>query len=126
MEDISKRLRTMRKRCNLTQESLSEHLGYTPAYYGQLERGDRKISFRALCTIANFYEVSPDYLATGMDSGSLEPLTQFRETADYSVDVPYTERITLLLKTATEDECKFCYGIVREALTAYRNTIKEV
>lgn len=121
MKAISKRLRAMRRSHNLTQEILSEHLGYTPAYYGQLERGDRKISPRALCNIAKFYGVPAEYLATGIDPGTLESL---RESAEYMADTPYSERIANLFKNATEDECKFCYGIVREALSAYRNTQK--
>lgn len=120
--NICERLHSLRKSNHLTQEKLSEYLGYTPAYYGQIERGNRIISHKALYTIASFYGVSPDYLVTGYDPLSLEALTELKESADYLADTPYTIRITELFKNATEEECRFCYNIVREILSSYRSS----
>ena len=40
---MGKRLKIERCNLNLTQEQLAEEVGLSPAYIGQIERGERKI-----------------------------------------------------------------------------------
>lgn len=122
MKEISKRLRVLRKNHHMTQEDLSEHLGYTPAYYGQLERGDRKVSMEALMRISRLYQLSLDYILTGTEPDIPEALTQLREPAGYPNSMPYSERLANLFKDATEEECRLCYRVVCELLAACRTT----
>ena len=54
------RIRQERLRLNLTQEQLSEYIGISTAYLGQIERGD----LDKLIPIANRLGVTIDYLLT--------------------------------------------------------------
>ena len=53
-----------RLRLNLTQEQLSEYIGISTAYLGQIERGDRNVTLDKLIPIANRLGVTIDYLLT--------------------------------------------------------------
>ena len=58
------RIRQERLRLNLTQEQLSEYIGISTAYLGQIERGDRNVTLDKLIPIANRLGVTIDYLLT--------------------------------------------------------------
>ena len=49
---MGKRLKIERTNLNLTQEHLAEDVGLSPAYIGQIERGERNISLDKLVLIA--------------------------------------------------------------------------
>ena len=68
-EEIGKRIRETRKALNLTQEAASERCDITSSYYGNLERGDKKMSVETLARISQGLHVSVDYLLFG---GNLE------------------------------------------------------
>ena len=68
-EEIGKRIREARKGLKLTQEAASERCDITSSYYGNLERGDKKMSVETLARISQGLHVSVDYLLFG---GNLE------------------------------------------------------
>lgn len=85
-EEIGKRIREARKALKLTQEAASERCDITSSYYGNLERGDKKMSVETLARISQGLHVSVDYLLFG---GSLEQkddlmlvLEELRRNAD--------------------------------------------
>ncbi|WP_304509778.1 helix-turn-helix domain-containing protein [Anaerotignum sp.] len=59
---LGKRIREERLKLNLTQENLAEDVSLTPAYIGQVERGERNITLEKLIDVVNRLGVSLDYL----------------------------------------------------------------
>ncbi len=59
---LGKRIREERNKLHLTQEVLSEKIGITSYYLGELERGERTPSLDVLISIAASLKVSLDYL----------------------------------------------------------------
>ena len=59
---MGKRLKAERCNLNLTQEQLAEDVGLSPAYIGQIERGERNISLDKLVLIVNRLGVTVDYV----------------------------------------------------------------
>ena len=68
---LGKRIREERLRLNLTQEHLSEEIGISTAYLGQIERGERSITLDKLIVLTNRLGVTVDFL-----------LNDYIETAD--------------------------------------------
>lgn len=66
---MGKRLKTERSNLNLTQEQLAEDVELSPAYIGQIERGERNISLDKLVLIVNRLGITVDYVL--QDSFSL-------------------------------------------------------
>ncbi len=62
---IGKRIREARKAQNLTQEAASEKCDITSAYYGNIERGDKKMSIETLAKISQGLNLPVDYLLFG-------------------------------------------------------------
>ena len=59
---LGKRIREERLRLNLTEEHLSEEIGISTAYLGQIERGERNITLDKLITLTNRLGVTVDFL----------------------------------------------------------------
>ena len=62
---MGKRIREARKAQNLTQEAASEKCDITSAYYGNIERGDKKMSIETLAKVSQGLNLSVDYLLFG-------------------------------------------------------------
>lgn len=62
MFDLSKKLKTLRERENLTQEELANELGVTKSLISAYEHGIRMPSYDILIHLASLYDVSIDYL----------------------------------------------------------------
>lgn len=60
---IYKRLRDLREDADKTQTEITEYLGTTAQYYGKYEKGERELPFSRAILLAEFYNVSLDYLA---------------------------------------------------------------
>ena len=61
---LGKRIKEERLCLNLTQEKLSEKVGISTAYLGQIERGERCITLDKLIPLANYLGVTVDFLLT--------------------------------------------------------------
>ena len=77
---LGKRIKEERLRLNLTQEKLSEKVGISTAYLGQIERGERCITLDKLIPLANYLGVTVDFILTDYivtdEDNSLNILTQ--------------------------------------------------
>ena len=62
MDTFSIRLRNMRKKQQLDRKTLAELCGLSKDMIGQYERGERLPSARSLMALADFFDVSVDYL----------------------------------------------------------------
>lgn len=63
--EIGERLRLQRKKLGLTQEQAAELLGISTTYYGEIERGNRKISVQRVLMVYEKMGLEPTYLLTG-------------------------------------------------------------
>ena len=62
LEILGIRLKALRKERRLYQRELGELLGVTLGHYQKIEYGKINISALTLCTLADYFEVSTDYL----------------------------------------------------------------
>ena len=68
---IGKRLYKRRKEMGLTQEAMAERLGMSLTFYGEIERGRKRLSIDNILMVYEQTGMNPDYLLTGE-----EPLEQ--------------------------------------------------
>lgn len=59
---LGERLRLLRKERRMRQIDLAELLGITQAHYQRMEKGKINIPTLTLCILADYFEVSTDYL----------------------------------------------------------------
>ena len=64
---VQERMKSLRLEAKLTQKEIAEKLGISTAFYGQWETGKRNPASKNLQKIADFYEVSIDYLLGNTD-----------------------------------------------------------
>ena len=57
------RIKDLREDKDLVQKEVAEVLNITTQQYSLYERGDREIPFHHAITLANYYNVSLDYIA---------------------------------------------------------------
>ena len=62
MEKLAKRLRELRKEKNMTQEELAQVLGFSTNGYQRYELDERDPVAPAIVSMADFFQVSADYL----------------------------------------------------------------
>ena len=62
MPKFSARLQVLRKEKGVTQKEMAELFGYTEAHYQQIEYGNINIPALTLEALADYFEVSTDYL----------------------------------------------------------------
>ena len=67
MDGFGERLKRLRKGCDITQGQLAEAIGVVPSAVGKYERIDSSYpSVEALIKIADYFNVSIDYLLRGV------------------------------------------------------------
>lgn len=57
------RIRDLREDADLKQQDVAKELSISAQQYSLYERGNREIPFHHVITLANFYNVSIDYIA---------------------------------------------------------------
>ena len=62
MPSLADRLKPLRKGKNMTQKAMAELLNCTDRHYQKIEYGEINISALTLCTLADYFGVSTDYL----------------------------------------------------------------
>ena len=91
-QQIGQRIKKIRKERGLTQEEAAECCDITPSFYGNIERGDKKMSVETLAKIAIGLSASSDYLLFGEDGSEVADLLfQIREHGNESQRQKYTE-----------------------------------
>lgn len=66
-ENFSERLSSLRKEAGISMVALGEYLSVTDEAIRLLEKGKRSPSFEVLCSLAEFFDVSLDYLCGRSD-----------------------------------------------------------
>ena len=64
-KEIGDRIRVARIASNLTRRKAAERCGVTSSYYGNLERGDRRMSLDTLVRVSEGLDLSLDLLVYG-------------------------------------------------------------
>ena len=88
-------IKDLRIDADKTQTEVASHLGTTAQYYGKYENGEREIPFYRAIELADFYNVSLDYLAertkckkktikTDITDEEIEIIKQYRELTERS------------------------------------------
>ena len=100
--EIGRRVRAARKERGLTQEQASERCDITPSFYGNIERGDKKMSVETLVKISKGLSVSTDQLLFGeeMDEeqGAMQVIAQVKEKGD---EVQYKKYLDIMRAVST-------------------------
>ena len=68
------RLRYLREDKDLSQQKIAEMLGIQQRTYSRYETGEREIPLESLCKLADFHEVSVDYLLGRTDTPTPYPV----------------------------------------------------
>lgn len=66
--EISSRLKNLRTKYKVTQRELAEFLNIRQNTYSQYENGQRQLPLEVLVKLAEFYDVSTDYILDLTDS----------------------------------------------------------
>ena len=61
--NVYKRLRDLREDADKSQEEIAKIIGTSQSYYAQYENGKRSIPFERVVLLAEYYNVSLDYIA---------------------------------------------------------------
>lgn len=96
---IGSRIRETRTALKLTQEEASERCDITNSFYGNIERGDKKMSVETLVKISRGLKVSLDYLIYGETSEEGRQLEELLEDIHRRADAQQYEKFLLLMKT---------------------------
>ena len=111
---VGQRIRDERNKWNFTQEQLSEHLGISTNYLGQIERG-RTFSRALAERICEFFHITYDYLYYGASAD------QARETVSYDME----DGLSRLIATCSLEERRLCTNILKEVLASFRSFRRE-
>ena len=57
------RIKDLREDSDKTQQEIASYLKTTAQYYGKYEKGDRELPFSRAIELADYYNISLDYLA---------------------------------------------------------------
>lgn len=116
MLDISEKLKALRKSHNYTIQKVSEGIGIAVRTYQNYEYGQREISTEALYKLADFYNVTTDYLL-GRDPGEPEPIDQLeREFNMTALEKKILDNYLALPKDMRGDLMDFLDKSVKEVM----------
>lgn len=90
---LYQRIRDLREDADKTQTDIADFLGTTAQYYGKYEKGEREIPFTRAILLAEYHDVSLDYLAgrtnvkriqsdTSLTEDEIKLLHQFRNLSE--------------------------------------------
>lgn len=99
---LGKRVREARKALNLTQEEASERCDITSSYYGNLERGDKKMSVETLVKLSEGLGVSVDSLLYGDESREKKFLSDVLAKVKREADPGQFEKYLLIMDAVSK------------------------
>ena len=73
MADLCDRLRTLRRERNLKQQDMADRFGQSLRAYQYYEAGTRRPEYRHLLDLADFFDVSLDYLTGRSETRTRQP-----------------------------------------------------
>ena len=106
---FSKRLADLRKKRGLSQYELAKRLGCTRGQIGNYEQGTREPDHEMLTKIANFFDVSVDYLLGRTDNSIPEDIKKAMQAVD--PNDPDWKKAVELYKEVQEGKNPVYHGI---------------
>jgi len=107
---VAHKLKKLRTEHKLTQSEVADILNISRAAYSMYENEKRQLHYGALCTIADYYKVSLDYLFDRTDIRELAKPRSITESTllfEYrSLDARGQENIIDMTRKEYERECK--------------------
>ena len=73
MADLCDRLRILRKERNLKQQDMADRFGQSLRAYQYYEAGNRRPEYQHLLDLADFFDVSLDYLTGRSETRTRQP-----------------------------------------------------
>lgn len=131
---VGQRLKSLRAKMKLSQQALSERVGLNRATYARYETDDNQADYETLQKLADFFEVSIDYLLGRTDNPTVNgiekksafefsdedrPLTK-GDVEELFADDPEGKELMLLMMELPPEKKK----IVKELLKQFRETEK--
>ena len=110
-DTVGQRMKKLRLTAGLSQDKLSEYLGFTPNYYGQVERGAKELSKNLANAMCSYFNVTYSYLYQGISPD------QLREESGYDT---CKNHIIRYLESCTEEECELLYPILKTMVQSRR------
>ncbi|SNY19169.1 Helix-turn-helix domain-containing protein [Orenia metallireducens] len=113
------RLRELRKDKGLTMDELAEQTGLSQSYISEIERNIKEPKFDKLNLLANYFDVSVDYILgrTNIKSKNTDKITQALEDnpelADFWEQLKKRESMQLLFKQTRNMSDKSIRDVVR-------------
>ncbi|CAM5204256.1 MULTISPECIES: helix-turn-helix domain-containing protein [Bacillus subtilis group] len=106
---FSKRLTMLRKSKNLLQKEVADKIGVARTTYASYEQGKREPDIETINKIADFFDVSTDYLLRGIINQKVDKIMNDPETLIAARDGDITkeearELLEWLLKKSFDDE----------------------
>ncbi|MCY8354573.1 helix-turn-helix domain-containing protein [Bacillus haynesii] len=106
---FSKRLTMLRKSKNLLQKEVADKIGVARTTYASYEQGKREPDIETINKIADFFDVSTDYLLRGIINQKIDKIMNDPETLIAARDGDITkeearELLEWLLKKSFDDE----------------------
>lgn len=102
LKEMGQRLKKYRLQRNLTQKQVSEILDIDEQYYGQAERGVKRLSLEKLVVFCSRFQLTMD------------DIIQIRtETESLSLKEAYIKEITQLLENCSSDQLALIQSLVK-------------
>ena len=102
---FSKRLVALRKAAKLSQYELANRLGFSRGKLANYEQGTREPDFETLKMLANFFNVSTDYLLGRTDvKYQFNPEHEYNDFDEFKNDPILLDFLQKDLKAATPEE----------------------
>lgn len=76
VQKSAKRIKNLRMDSNLTQSEAAEKMGFSLSGYRKLERGQNGGSVDSLIMVADYYQISLDYLVYGEERDYINSLSE--------------------------------------------------
>ncbi|WP_426578917.1 helix-turn-helix domain-containing protein [Bacillus altitudinis] len=86
---FGKRITTLRKKAGLTQEELAKKLNVTRSALSQYELGTREPNYDLLLKIADFFEVTVDYLIGRSDNPDYKIIDENKIESDPDLQIAF-------------------------------------
>lgn len=111
-EQLAKKLQALRQQKDVSQSEIAKYIELSVGAYQNYENGRREANYETLCKLADFYEVSTDYLLgrTPVKQMATEQSDEFD-----GIDMSEIENQIIEKYTALSEEMRaFCLDIFRQ------------
>lgn len=117
MNTFGDRLKLLRKSKKLKQTDVAKFLNISSRHYQDMEYGKINIPGQTLITIADFFDVSVDYLVGNIDT-KIDPLSEKTESKPLRHEWHFTVDFRVLQSSLSTPE-KFLYMVLRAFVGPY-------